>query len=459
MNKTIPFSVTLLAAVAFLSPLPAASSDSADLQALREQVRALEQQLRALARQIELKDEAMTAKAAVAAKVTINDRNLSLASADNANSIRIRGLVHFDSRLFSGDGGVTNNAFVLRRARLGSEGQLARNYGFQFVTEFGGSSVSIVDANFTVVLDQALQFKFGKFKSPVGQESLQSDSLTFFNERSLATNLVPNRDLGVQASGNLFGGTIGYQLGAFGGLGDGGSSNNTDFDNSKDLVARVMATPFRNVADSPLHGLSFGVAASTGHAKTAAGRTAGYRTDGQQTFFSYNAAVIADGTNWRLSPQFDYRQGPFGVMGEYVVSTVNVRPNAIGPKAELQNKAWEVSAGYVLTGEDSSYNGVVPRTNFDSHGGTWGGLELVARYADLKIDDTAFPVFASAASNADEAKAIGLGFNWFLSKAVVFKVDFYQTKFGFNSLAPAVSTTPILRQDEKAFISRFQIAF
>src|SRR5205823_4309667 len=120
---------------------------------------------------------------------------------------------------------------------------------------------------------------------------------------------------------------------------------------------------------------------------------------------------------------------------------------------------WQLTAGYVLTGEDSSYNGVVPRTNFDWSAGTWGAFEIVARYAELKVDDAAFPLYASAASNPDRARSFGLGLNWYLSKAVVFKIDGYQTRFGFNSLAPAVSTSQILRQKEQAFITRFQLAF
>ena len=257
MKKIPNLSAKILAAVVSISALGAsAATDGGDLQTLREQVRVLEQQVKALARQIELREEAAAATAKSASKVTVTDKGYALASADAANSLRIRGIVHFDSRLFFGDAGVTNNAFVLRRARLNAEGQLARNYSFQFVTEFGGSALNIRDANFSVAVNPSLQLKFGKFKTPVGLESIQSDSLTFFNERALPSNLTPDRDLGVQASGDLFGGTLTYQLGVFGGLGDGGSSTNTDFDNSKDLVARVMATPFRNVKDSPWRGLS-----------------------------------------------------------------------------------------------------------------------------------------------------------------------------------------------------------
>ena len=451
-------SLTALVLLSILAPrLPAAESD--DLKLLRDQIHALEQKLLVLERKQEIKDEAAAAAAPTTPKVTISDKGFTLASADGANSVKLRGLVQLDSRLFFNDNGIVNNAFVLRRARLISEATFAKNYSFQIVSEFGGSSVAIVDANFGIAVNKALQFKLGRFKSPVGLELLQSDSWTFFNERSIVTNLVPNRDLGIQASGDVLGGKLNYAVGVFGGVADGASTTNSDFDNEKDVAGRVFASPFKDNAGSPVQGLSFGISSSLGREKTASGRTAGYRTDGQQTFFAYNAATIADGQSWRYSPQFDYRNGSFGLLGEYVLSTVNVRPSATGKKAELQNKAWQLSAGYVLTGEDSSYAGVVPKTNFDFAAGTWGAFEVTARYANLKIDDAAFPLYAALASNADEASSVGLGLNWYLSKSTMFKIDFYQTKFGFAPGAPAVPSSALLRQDEKSFITRFQLSF
>jgi len=144
-----------------------------------------------------------------------------------------------------------------------------------------------------------------------------------------------------------------------------------------------------------------------------------------------------------------------------VVLVGNVRPTATGAKTELQNKAWQVSAGYVLTGEDSSYAGVVPKTNFDFSAGTWGAFEVAARFAKLTIDDKAFPIFANPSTNADDAASIGLGLNWYLSKTVRFTFDLYRTKFGFSSLAVAKppAAPSVLHQDEKAFISRFQLSF
>ncbi len=451
LHRIAPALITLLA----LSP--ALQAD--DLSQLHDQIRALEQKLLVLERKQEIKDEAAVAAAPTTPKLTLNDKGFTLASADGANSIKLRGLVQLDSRLFFNDGGITNNSFVLRRARIISEGTFAKNYSFQIVPEFGGGTVAIVDANIGVTINKTLQFKLGRFKTPVGLELLQSDSWTFFNERSIVTNLVPNRDLGIQASGDLFDGKLSYAAGLFGGVADAASTTNSDFDNDKDAVGRVIASPFKNEAGSLLQGLSFGISGSLGRAKTAAGRTAGYKTDGQQTFFSYLATTVADGQNWRVSPQFDFRKGSFGLLGEYVLSTVNVRPSSTGKITELKNKAWQISSGYVLTGEDSSFNGVVPKTNFDFANGTWGAFEVVARYSNLKIDDAAFPVYASRTTNADEATAYGVGLNWYLSKAVAFKLDFYQTKFGFAPGSPLVSTTPNLRQDEKSFITRFQLSF
>ncbi len=469
MRTYLPAARVTLAAFSLLAGRAAleAQTQNDDLQSLRAEVQALEQQIKVISRQIEAKSDADAVAAAAAPKVTVNDKGFTLASADGANFIKLRGVVQVDNRLFFNDGGgVLNNSFVLRRARLIFEGALDKNYSFQLVPEFGGGSatgatpVSIYDANLGVVVTPALQLKFGKFKSPVGLEQLQAEAATFFSERSLVTNLVPNRDLGVQASGDVLGGTLNYAAAILDGVPDGANSGNADFDNEKDAVGRVVVAPFKNEAESPFQGLGFGVSASLGRQKGATGRTAGYKTDGQQTFFSYAATTIADGQVWRVSPQLDYRYGPLGVMSEYVVSAVNVRPSATGAKAELRNKAWQVSAGYVLTGENSSFYGVTPNNNFDFAHGTWGAFELTARYSNLRIDDNAFPLFASASRPMPtRPSAVGVGLNWYLSKVVAFKIDYYQTKFGFNSAAPSVSATQILRQDEDAFITRFQVAF
>ena len=455
----IVLTVAALSGIAALSAVRAAADDSnAEIKALREQIRQLDERLHQLEQKQQLKEQEAAAAAKAAPKIAITDKGFTFASGDGANSVSIHGLVQLDSRLFFGDGGgVVNNSFVLRRARPILEGTIGKIYSFQFVSEFGGTGApSILDANFGIAPSRALQFKFGKFKAPIGLELLQSDSWTFFNERALVTNLVPNRDVGAQISGSLRDGAVVYTAGIFNGVADGASSTNADFDNDKDVIGRIWFQPWKGDKKSSLQGLAFGVSASLGREKGAAALTGGYRTDGQQTFFKYRSTAVADGQVWRVSPQAEYRHGPFGAMGEYGISTVNVRPTATGAKTELQNKAWHLAAGYVLTGENSSYTGVVPNQPFSWENGTWGAWELAVRYANLKIDDRAFPLLADPAVSADEATALGLGLNWYLSRTVRTTFDYYQTSFG-NKVP--VSSAQILRQDEKALITRFQLSF
>ncbi len=436
----------------------AADAAQAEIALLRLQISELTRRLDSLEAAKSSPPAAAAAAAAPAGRVTVNDRGVTLGSLDAANSLRVRGLVQLDSRLFLDDAdGLVNNAFVLRRARINLEGVFAKNYSFQLVSELGGGNAagattpSILDANIGITLNPRAQLKAGKFKVPVGLELLQSDSWTFFNERSIVTNLVPNRDLGVQLGGDLASGRLNYAVGVFGGAPDAGTTTNADFDEDKDLAGRVYI--------APAQGLSFGVGGSVGREKTAAGRASGYRTDGQQMFFSYAVATVADGGTWRVSPQAEYRAGPFGVLAEYVLSASHLRAGAGGARSEIRNRAWQLGIGYVLSGERSAFNGVVPATDFDPAAHTWGAFEVVGRYANLKIDDAAFPLLASAAASANEASAFGVGLNWYLSKAVRASFDYYHTKFGFNASAPAVSTNAVLRQDEQAFVSRLQLGF
>jgi phosphate-selective porin OprO/OprP len=167
--------------------------------------------------------------------------------------------------------------------------------------------------------------------------------------------------------------------------------------------------------------------------------------------------VVADGQVWRVSPQAYYYHGPVGALAEYVVSTVNVRPTAGGSKSQLENKAWQAEVGYVITGENATYTGVTPAEPFSWADGTWGAWQVVARYADLKIDSKAFPLFASTATNAKEASAWGAGVNWYLSGTVRISQDFFDTRF--TKAGPAAPTTQILQHNEKTLITRVQLAF
>ena len=304
---------------------PTAPSEATEKQRLDQ----LDQQLKALQRQRELDEEAAQARAKEAPKISIGDQGFSFGSANGNFGIQLKGVLQVDSRTFFDDGGITgNDGILLRRARPILQGTVFRDFDFQFVPDFGGTSApQIFDAFLNYRYSRALQLQAGKFKTPIGLEQLQADRDILFNERALPTDLVPNRDLGFELHGDLFGGVASYAAGIFNGIGDARNSNNADFEDDKAFAGRLFFQPFKKSSAPALQGFGFGVAGSfeemqgtnvAGLPNTTGGSLAGYATVGQQQFFAYNptnAAVVASGQHWRLSPQGYYYFGPFGFLG------------------------------------------------------------------------------------------------------------------------------------------------
>ena len=444
-----------------------AQAGSDEVSQLREQIRQLDQKLRVLERKQEIKDE--TAAAAPKPPViTTSDGRIEIASADGATSLRLRGLVQADYRWYDAANDPADT-FLLRRARLIFEGKFNNQFSYIVQPELAGT-IQILDANVNVAVSPAFNVRIGKFKTPVGLEQLQSDPVAFFNERSVATNLTPNRDVGIQLHGDVFNKTVNYAVALLNGVPDGGNNvtGGSDFDTDKTVAARVFATPFANDKDSVLSGLGVGLAASVGDYATASGRATAYRTDGQQTFFTYLTStiaadnVVASGRGFTWSPQAYYYRGPLGVLAEYVVSSIDVQRGTL-PVREVENFAYNLSVGYVLTGEESTYRGVTPKTVFKPSAGAWGAFEVVARISGLDVDDGVFNGgsagrLANPGVSATNVTAYGLGLNWYLSRSVRAGFNLYQNTFDFAPGATPAANA-LIADDETAFISRLQVSF
>jgi len=431
-------------------------------QAPSAQLEALDQKVKILERERENDADAAAALVKSQPKISLGGNGFTFSSADSNFVAQLHGVLQLDSRSFFQDGGINgNDGFLLRRARPIFTGTVFRDFDFNFTPEFGGSTVQILDAYVNYHYNSALQLELGKFKSPVGLEQLQSDPYTLLNERSLVTDLVPNRDLGVEFHGDVLDGTVSYGLGVFDGSTDyNGTTVNSPYQDDKSFAGRLFFQPFKNSDLNALRGLGFGVGGSYlgNHPQTnsSTGLTPGYTTDGQQKFFAYNAGVNANGGGWRVSPQAYYYWGPLGLMAEYAISDQQVA--SATKSADLQNSAWEVTGSWVLTGEDASYNGVTPLHPFDLRNGHWGAWQVVARAAQLNVDSKAFSDgFASSAKTADGANVWSVGLNWYLNKNIRADLSFSHTTFdGFTGkAAPGV----IPAQAENVLFSRFQLAF
>lgn len=446
-----------------------AQSAAADIQALLQRVEELEQKVKVQERKRELTDESAAEKARAAAAVSIGAGGLQVRSADSNYLFKVRGYVQADARFYPDDHSPTearNDTFGLRRVRSIFDGTVAERFDYRIMLDFpsgaptsAGNDGHVQDAYVNAWLYPWLQVQVGKFKEPVGLERLQSGANLLFIERGYPTQLVPNRDVGVQLRGDVLGGGLRYEVGVFNGVANGGSGDIEQADDEKDVAARLFATPFVNADNDWARGLGFGVSGTYGEQS---GALRSLVSPGQQTFFSYTTGagtalapnVAADGEIWRVSPQAYYYVGPFGVFGEYVISSQDVAQTAgaVITSDTLRNTAWQVAASWFLTGEANAFKAVTPRNPFKFGGEGWGAVELTARYGELDVDDDTFPIFANPATAATKATSWGVGVNWHLNRNIKLSLNYDQTDFSGGSSA-------FLNNGEKAILTRAQFTF
>jgi len=513
------FAVALLSAGILSSPAIANANDSNELEELRALVQELSQKVKVIERKDEINEEAAVAAKKETPVVKASANGFGLESADGKNSIKFSGLLQADYRSYQdGANDVRNrsntragtldaNGFhdandtaLLRRIRPTIQGTLFGKYDFRFTPEFAGGSASAVDAYIDARLDPAFKIRAGKYKPFVGLERLQGGSDIKFVERSYVTNaILPNRDVGVSVYGDVLGDKLSYAVGVNNGVVDGGNATTgNEFDGSKEVTARLFATPFKDDANA-LSGLGFGIAGTytnidgernldftnTSAADATRNGLPSYLTDGQQTFFRYGSASVADGKRSRITPQASYYYGPLGLITEYarvnqdvslLTNTTSNAPSVIAANTSktLSHDAWQVAVSYLLTGEDASFRGVKPKNNFDIDKGGWGAWELVARYSEINLDSDTFKnkntgsfstgTYANLSESAKSAKSWTAGVNWYLNQNAKVQLNYSHTSFdggaGVGITAVNAAGTNIRdRQSENALLARFQVAF
>ena len=375
-------------------------------------------------------------------------QGFALSSADEKWELRLRGLLHLDGRAFADDSAPDDdNEWLLRRLRPTLEGSFGERIEFRLMPDFGGGDAQIVDAWVATRLDGGIILRAGKFKPPVGLERLQSASSLRMVERSIVTELVPNRDIGVQLSGG--GERLNWAAGIFNGVDDGRSGDQDD-DGNQEVAVRLFGEPFKS-ADSVL-GLGVGASYGRTDGNVVAPLLAGYRSPGQNTVFLYRIGTdgtFADGQRRRVSPQFYWYRGPLGLMGEWVRVSQDVRRTGAGfDRTEtLDHEAWQITGEWFLTGEKAGFRDPLAAA---------GAVQLVARLSRLTIDDDAFTggdtSFANPAIAASAADTWAVGVNWFPIEGLKSSLVYQQTSFDGGGGTGD-------RPDEKGFFVRLQHGF
>ena len=344
------------------------------------------------------------------------------------------GYIQSDARTFVSDDGARD--ITIRRLRFKLDGSAYKLFNFRTLIDFAGSRVVVDDAWGELALAPELALRFGKDKGQLGIERLQSAAQLTFIERSFPTQLSPNRDIGLWARGDVAGGVVHYAVAVVDGVND-NAVIESDTDDELEYNAHVLVSPLRRGGLLRLGDLAIGGAATFG-------RTTGtqanpgltpLRSGGQATIVRYvtgmddaSTARLA-GWRYRLAAHGYYFGGPAGVLAEYVRDQQTA--TLMGSGARLTHSAWQLAGSVAVTpGDRPTYRGLKPKRPFDPTAGTWGAVELAARYAELRIDpDTFEKGFASRAISVERARAVTLGANWYFNEYLKLQLDYEGTAF------------------------------
>ena len=454
-------------------------------------------------RKQEVAEEEAAKKAATAPNISFTEKGLVFKSADGNHALRMGGTLQLDGRQYLGSENDANNQFLVRRARVYASGTLWKYIDFRFMPDFGTldaqntrNTAIICDAWLAFNAQKEVQVQLGKFKPPIGLEMLQSDQNTVFMERGPVGQLQPNRQLGFMPNGLLFDDTLNWAVGVFASAPN-NYTQTTDTQDGYGIAARLFARPFVNDADE-LSGLGFGVAGTYANADDyAPGSTAisnglnSFASDPGVTFFSWNNNVQRNGALYRINPQAFYYYGPWGIQAEYIVQSQGLTFNSGNATQQREIRdtswAWQATLSYNITGEDNSFDSLVPKNNFDffqTDDPDAVGLWQVAFRADqLQLDSdlfnsptpggsNTFVNSGNASTNARGYSSYGLALNWYLNPNirayfnVIYTPWYYSSNFnssaggstgGSGNNSPGQGNS--ISNDEIAFTARLQLFF
>ncbi len=303
--------------------------------------------------------------------------------------------------------GKLEHSAEFRRLRIYGSGTLFGNGVYKAQVDFAGGDVGFRDVYVGLKNIPFLDLvRVGQYTEPFSLEDMTSSNHITFLERSLPYALSIHRNTGIGFNSAQFDERLTFSSSVFYNADD----IAVPVSNAMNFAGRLTGLPwYENKGEKLLH----------------LGAAYGYRNSANEnkTSFSYSSPPeIHLAPNFVDTGEFPGRYanlvglesalvyGPLSVQGEFIQSFVNRKDSsALG-----YFEGFYAFASYFLTGEHRNYDkvwgvfsGVKPHKNFSLKEGTFGALELAARYSYLNLcsDD----ISGGALSD------ITAGCNWYLN--------------------------------------------
>lgn len=402
-----------------------------------------------------------------------------------------------------------NNGATVRRARLGVEGTVLKNWDYKFEYDFsrgsGTVAAGITDAFVRYNFDSPLSIKIGSFKEPFSLEEATSNRFYTFIERHMSVNTFvdnPNTyktGIGLNYAVPRWQVGIAFQTEPVGGFGQSVSSVNANGNQSRNNgsgdigwqgIGRISGRPWMIDETKYLH-----VGISAGHTTV----NNQYRADG--SFSQVNATpgqnsggmsfVAFLGTNVdrtnilntgnltsgpigaegsrridsydRFGAESALVYGPFSAQAEFLRTNIN----GLGYSGEHLTGYYGYLS-YFLTGESRAYqvrngawNRITPHRNFHWRGPGWGAWEFAVGYDYLNMNNGII--------RGGEADMIRFALNWYPHTHVRLMTNLIhvlnintRNVVNYNAAGEAVANHRSQGFDDAnitAFLTRLQIDF
>jgi phosphate-selective porin OprO/OprP len=400
---------------------------------------------------------------------TLPNGKPAFATADGRFTANIRAIVMFDmGKYFQKSnlpanvvGRDLNDGTNFRRARFGIDGKLFKDFDYALIYEFGGSGGEdaghIQEAWVQYTALKPWRIRLGAFEPNIGLAAAVSTSQMPIMERPSPAEIARNVAAGdsrsaLQFTGNglwgqgdsgiaarwflstaLTGNTVGT-------INSTGGSTAQPFDEQQGWIGRVALAPFAS-NDWQAH-LGFN-AQYVFHTNDAGlGTTPRYPVqlrDRPELRIDATRLIDTGGIDARhvtvLGGEAGVTVRNFLLEGEYFHFDIDRRLTAA--QANFSNPkfdGWYVQGAWVLTGEPRPYNPAEARFdapkmnyNFNPSAGTWGAVELVARYSDMDLNYRSGGAGVAQAADAirgGEQKITTAGVNWYLNPDIRLMLDY-----------------------------------
>jgi phosphate-selective porin OprO/OprP len=504
-EREMNFKTTAILGASWLALASAAGAQTATSADSRDaRIQQLEDSLAQIQSQLEDLRESQAANVAdvrrVAAEqpvITLAGGRPTIATPDGQFKFALRGLFQFDAAYYlqdddraagpgaAGSGNDLSSGANFRRARIGFEGTVFRDWNYALTYEAGGSGVEASGLQQAYLeyagwkpfgLTAPVRFRAGAFAVENTLEGATSNTDQIFLERPAVADLVRStfggdgrNAFGIYANGDRLNLSL---------IATGGTIANADVtpaaagtvnDEGTGYVARVAALALRG-PESSLHiGANYSAISQLGDSNTGANqirlrerpelRVDASDANGSATRLVDTAAFTAESARaYGVEVAGQFRN--FFLASEWL----NIEAERPGALRDPSFSGYYVQGAWTITGErrtwnavNGGYGGIRPSNVFSPSEDHWGAWEIAARYSVLDLNDnegSAGSTTPTGGFRGGEQTISTLGLNWYPNQTVRFLLDFQNVEVERLNGAGAQ-----IGQDYQAIALRSQVAF